>query len=208
MDDFSVPYFKRLNNEIETSYENIDRYIEPHKYYIVELSFDENLDRKSITSFIESQLEDKKNAPFCTFNTYNLILLMFSCVCSIDDEGIFHIENGSVQYLCSHYSSIATLHFGKYCHTKILDIPSRTQIFTYIFWKSTNNLYKIVEDFNVDFNNKSLNECISNIPDWNKISSVKKFGKLTKISGDSYVHLSERIDITKKEKYIDFIFSV
>ena len=193
-----------------------DRYIPPHKYYILILTISDtkSLNLREIAK--KMLVKNISHQPLSAYVFENDIFLVYSCV----DNEQNHYNGGSHHKIISEYVSGLTLQLKTKIEGKILEFDSKTSVITYFIWKIHSNSLKFMVDVSNDkissgdTKTKTLGELTLSLQDlgidWDNLDPVDKYGvsyKLKKKKGKIIVcQLSEFFDSRDMKKYLNFIF--
>lgn len=204
---------KKLNNEMLLLEKQSDRTIKNEKYYIIFLRFAEGTE--GLVNIAKDLLRDKTNQPFVIYLYDNEIMLLFSC-----RENQEHFLHGSYQALISYYTLLGYKKSGTDLNVKIIEMDTRTQIYTYISWKIyTNSLSTIAKLSNIlttkDVNNKTQQELLDTLKTediiWHDVPKHDKYGTLYKLQTKKnklvILSLSDAFNVKDEQKYKEFIFN-
>lgn len=213
----SVPYTKRIKNDMEDIEHDSDKFISSGKYYIIHISIP-NYPPENMKNFGKIFLtRNSEHQPLSTYIFENELYLIFSCY----EEEKSHYLEGSHQEIISEYVSfISSETSSSEIKAHIVEFYTQTQIISYFIWKiylNSRMYISKISDGKIDSNDiqsQTLNEITTLLGeygvDWESLPNENKYGVFYKLkkSNEKYVisTLSEYFDARNNQKYLNYIF--
>lgn len=213
-----VSFATKMKNDMEVIEKESDRYIEPSNYYILHLQEINALPQyfEKIKTFGKSLLtRNNLHIPLCVYIFENHIYAVFSCTDNLESP---HYLDGSHHSILSEYASILSVSMGaSSIKCNIIQFLSQTQIVSYFTWKiythSKNYILQRLQKKSDETITELVQELrISKNVEWEELSSDERYGTFYKLKKQNeklvISTLSEYMDASKFQKYIQYIFGI
>jgi len=203
---------KRLQNDISFQEDLSDRRVPSNSYYII-LIQSQDAPPKSIASLAKRLI--KEMDALCVYVYERSMYLLFSAV----EDGT-HYLSGNHHALCSKYTSLAVLDLGLEVSTKIIELETKTKVLVYFYGKIYENMKQTaIQKSNGKIDKKDITQltfgeikkelmsrCAVN---WERLTNDEKFGTFYKYISEpkaKYVAMSEMINISTPDRYMEYLF--
>lgn len=211
----NMSFAKRIHNEVQECENNSDHKVPYDSYYMVCISCETDIEKKE--KFVKTLFSSKYQAggisrgPCLIYTRTEDLYILFSC---LDNESSLHFLKGSHSAITSHFACEMYKFSGKTNTVKIVELPTRTKVLTYLFWKA----YEHQRLFAVSASNGSLNkrdvmnmttsELALRVKGWEELPANKRFGCFYKVDNNgNLATLSDNFTYPDMEKQSAFFFS-